>query len=725
MIGIRKAIATRSSQRSTRSADAIEYDNKDGIRGTSSESEIELSTKEDSGTEMNYHSLSEKESNRVKNFRSLRERPSEASEDDDCDYRGFNTSIADMYRYTDKERVDCCSIACFGCLQADRNRYMVQGIKPPGLSRRFFVHVIFPTLILGLAFFTAFNIPDPWINEMLCYGFVLVFLLYFCTQSGKGSWKRRQVRRNLLWAKHTNLSSGRFRRKNRKNNNSNDGSDDELDSDDDDDEEYLMGQTGSDISNAHAFCCGCYKTDRPSNFHYDAEEEITCCTRAFDCFTNICCAKLCCMYITCCGFCGVAQESRDIEDFVSPGMLRIDYITMQPMMEYYPNIYEARHSKERPTSLWWNRLSSFSKQTIKNCTIALVSLLVWSLLSKGLNHSFGPKNYIIFCLTLLQSFILLAFVYWKHTKDISIDAIIKFFAAGFCLSTTLAVFFELILGLMVRMIMAICMALSGIEVVEDNGYQLVTEPGFGNSWMSAQQVNYGGVNYRKFLKAYANDHPIVYTLYLLVVSFILAALIEETCKYFGFRMIDHPDFYSKVEVEEAMKCFDKNGDGKKEPSVTSFPDQNRSLKSRGAAITVSMVAVGVGFSCCENLVYVFVYGKIYHVSRIFILLARSLFPVHPIAMAIQSIGVCKRDLENDRRIRLGRIILPGVLFHGFYDFMLVWIDYASGSHSIFSNIFSVAILFSGVIYYIYQSRKQRERIAALDGESNIMESNLT
>lgn len=719
MAGIRKAIATRNSQRSTRSADDIEYDNKDGI---------ELTTTDDSGIETNYHSFSEKVSSKVKSFRSLRERPSETSEDDDdYDYRGFNTSIADMYRYPDKERVDCCSIACFGCLQADRNRYMVNGIKPPGLSRRFFVHLIFPMFILGLALFTAFNIPDPWINEMLCYGFVIVFLLYFCAQCSKGSWKRRHVRRNLLWRKHNNLTSGRFRRRNR-NNNSNDGSDDdELDSEDDDDEEYLMGQTGSDIRNAHAFC-GCYKTDRPSDFHFDAEEEITCCTRAFDCFTNTCCAKLCCLHITCCGFCGVAQESRDIEDFVRPGMLRIDYITMQPMMEYYPNIYEARHSKERPTSSWLNRLSLFSKQTIKNCIIALVSLLVWSLLSKGLNHKFGPKNYIIFCLTLLQSFILLAFVYWKHTKDISIDALIKFFAAGFCLSTTLAVFFELILGLMVRMIMTILMAISGIDVVEDNGYQLATEPepGFGNSWMSAQQVNYGGVNYRKFLKAYANDHPIVYTLYLLVVSFILAALIEETCKYFGFRMIDHPDFYSKVEVEDAMKCFDKNGDDKKEASVvTSFPDQNRSFKSRGAAITVSMVAVGVGFSCCENLVYVFVYGKIYHVSGIFILLARSLFPVHPIAMAIQSIGVCKRDLENDRRSRLGGIILPGVLFHGFYDFMLVWIHYMSGSHSIISSIVSVAILFIGVFYYIHQSRKQRERITALDCESNIMDSNLT
>jgi len=706
MTNIREAMATLNSQRSTRNIDDDNeyYNNKDD---NCSENEIELANKDEVSIEMDYHSLSEKMSNKVKELRN--ENPSFS-----VDYRGFNTSIADMYRYPNNERVDCCSIACFGCLQADRNRFLVKGIKPPGLYRRFFVHVVFPALIFGVALFAAFNIPDPWMNEMLCYVLFLAFLVYFFSQCGKGSWKRRHIRRNILWAKHSKLTSGRFER--RQNNND---SDVEEDSDDDDDEEYLLGQTKSDIRNAHALC-GCYKNDRSPDFYFGVEEEITCCTRAFDCFANLCCAKLCGIYVTFGGFCGAAQESREIEALVRPGMLRIDYITMQPMMMYYPKIYEARHSNEKPTSSWFDRLSSFSQKTVKNFTIVLVFLFVSSLLSKGFNLKFGPKNYIVFCLTLLQSFIILAVVYWKHTKDISIDALIKFFSAGFLLSTTLAVFFELVLGIMVRTFMVILMAMSGIEAVEGNGY---THPGFGNSWNAAQEVNYGGVNYRDYLKAYAYDHPIVYTLYLLVVSFVLAALIEETCKYFGFRMVDHPDFYSEAEIEEAMKCFDDN-DGKNKPCVTSFPSQNRSLKSRGAAITVSMVAVGVGFACCENLVYVFLYGKIYNVSAIFVLLARSLFPVHPIAMAIQSIGVCKRDLENDRSMRLGRTILPGLLFHGFYDFMLMWIYFMSESNNI-HDIVSVVMLLSGVLYYVHKSRKQRERFAVLDGESITAESNLT
>lgn len=53
------------------------------------------------------------------------------------------------------------------------------------------------------------------------------------------------------------------------------------------------------------------------------------------------------------------------------------------------------------------------------------------------------------------------------------------------------------------------------------------------------------------------------------------------------------------------------------------------------------------------------------------LLLRSIFPVHPLAAAIQSIGVCRRDLEGDKSVGLGRIIFPAVILHGTYDFVLM------------------------------------------------------
>lgn len=113
-------MATFNSQHSTRNIDDDNeyYNNKDD---NCSEKEIEFANKNEVSIEMDYHSLSEKMSNKVKKLRN--ENPSFS-----VDYRGFNTSIADIYRYPDNERVDCCSIACFGCLQADRNRFLVKGI---------------------------------------------------------------------------------------------------------------------------------------------------------------------------------------------------------------------------------------------------------------------------------------------------------------------------------------------------------------------------------------------------------------------------------------------------------------------------------------------------------------------------------------------------------------------------------------------------------------------
>ena len=207
-------------------------------------------------------------------------------------------------------------------------------------------------------------------------------------------------------------------------------------------------------------------------------------------------------------------------------------------------------------------------------------------------------------------------------------------------------------------------------------------------------------------------------------------------------MVDHPDFLSKRDLDEAAECyFDEEEEGRRPEDAPSFSQQNRSLQSRGAAITVSMVAVSLGFACCENLVYIFIYGEATLVMEVIILIARSLFPVHPIAAALQSIRVCERDLEKNSKLGLGRVILPAVLFHGSYDFFLLWIDFLytrqgqyveaddetvsqTAPSDLISAIISVLIILVGVLYYFRQSRKQRERLAAMDRETSVDPSTL-
>ena len=109
-------------------------------------------------------------------------------------------------------------------------------------------------------------------------------------------------------------------------------------------------------------------------------------------------------------------------------------------------------------------------------------------------------------------------------------------------------------------------------------------------------------------------------------------------------------------------------------------------------------------------------------------------------MAIQSIGVCKRDIEQERaqpqppqrRTNLGGIVKEAVLFHGMYDFFVLWIDFMAKRHGVFyagqdvnlirkiaiaaSMSVSACIMGSALLYYYIQAKRQRERLAKMDNE---------
>jgi hypothetical protein len=88
-------------------------------------------------------------------------------------------------------------------------------------------------------------------------------------------------------------------------------------------------------------------------------------------------------------------------------------------------------------------------------------------------------------------------------------------------------------------------------------------------------------------------------------------------------MVDHIDVWSNEDVQKAVSVgipegfVEHEAARQAEPMVEqqseTVPEDppveapKRTLKSIGAATTVSMVAVALGFSCCENLVYIFLY----------------------------------------------------------------------------------------------------------------------
>ena len=217
------------------------------------------------------------------------------------------------------------------------------------------------------------------------------------------------------------------------------------------------------------------------------------------------------------------------------------------------------------------------------------------------------------------------------------------------------------------------------------------------------------------MKDLAVEYPGLFIFINFVNAYLVAALCEESIKYFGYRMVETPDLLS------------------------STTNNSKTMKSTGAGVTVAMVSVALGFACCENLMYIFVYSPPSLGVEVSTLLARSLFPVHPLCAAIQSIGVCKRDIEGDKRYGLGWIIFPAMLLHGTFDFVLMLaayfqqvddikegndddgnmaesdkdedVDLASQLPSL---ICGMSLIIFGYAYYVFQSRAQTKRLIAAD-----------
>ena len=352
--------------------------------------------------------------------------------------------------------------------------------------------------------------------------------------------------------------------------------------------------------------------------------------------TSTCCGYLCGVWWLCCGLCAISQEDRELRLLFNKKDLQIDYITFQPYSDYFAILQELRQNKV--TSLWLH-FKAISQLSTKLLTMLLITIL-WLTFVAVLNidPQFNITNLAVVIATFLQAFFILYFVHWnRHRLDLSLDAVIKYFSSGFILCTFLAMFYELLVASLLNSV-AYIVIFFGIlgEITPD---------------MTPDNIN-------DLAKQYAKDHIAVCAAFVFLNAFVVAALVEELSKYFGFWMIEHPDMMDTKDIVPA------------EGSETPI-SPNRTLVSRGAATTIAMVAVAAGFACSENLLYVFVYTPPTITNEVATLVSRSIFPVHPLCAAIQSIGVVRRDLEGDSKCQLGRIVFPAILLHGAFDFVLM------------------------------------------------------
>ena len=156
-----------------------------------------------------------------------------------------------------------------------------------------------------------------------------------------------------------------------------------------------------------------------------------------------------------------------------------------------------------------------------------------------------------------------------------------------------------------------------------------------------------------------------------------------------------------------------------------------------------MVIVALGLACAENVLYVYLAGGTQVQNEIFILIARSIFPVHAMCAAMQSIGVIERDIlfvrtdgerddimnhENEEK-GLGQILLPSILLHGTFDAVLMVMggleayhddanddnydgnqDNSDNAWDAFAWFVILSILCASVIWLVKKQRDIRDRL---------------
>jgi Flp pilus assembly pilin Flp len=617
-----------------------------------------------------------------------------ASDPANRQYRGFGSSISHFFAKDNSEGLDACSIACCGVLQADQNRFLLTGETPPTFLMRFLKHLLIPIVLLLLLWSCAYSkMPLSELANgaiLVTSAIMLGFLVLFHTI--RQTRLRKFLRKEMLWRKYHQTGADVFPRPK--------GFGEDLQNEE---ERY---QTDHDIDCATAVI-GCYKKDTPL-LGYDEQLSHNAFARGRKCASMLCCG-FAGYYLQLCGMCAIAQEGRDIERLVPKSLRRFDYQTMQPALEYYSQILTLRqqqHGKARFKEHLM-AISYLSRQLLQLLVFGFVVATVVLLFG-----GFSWKEVAILVAVLTYSWLLTYLVHWPFNGlHISIDAVIKCFACGFMIASSMALAWETFVGLILQGVMDLTMlALGAGRVGDGNG---MAHDAYEGSYYG-QSMSY----YKLFLGQFGQDYPWMYVTYLFVHAFLVSALTEEIVKYLSYQMMtDHPDFWTKDELAKTVEVAKETEDPAL--NVQDFPPvelQDRSKKTKCKIIMVAMVVVALGFMCAENLLYIFVYNASHVKAQHFGLLARFLLPIHPICAAWQAIGVCRREVEGDDMIQIGRILGPVIVFHGGFDFVVMLADFLveRSGNAIFGRIAgfiaAAIIAIAGTVRVYWKFKNLQSRI---------------
>jgi hypothetical protein len=534
-------------------------------------------------------------------------------------YRGgFSTSLCDLF-HDPYDRTSCCAITCCGTFLQDRNTFLLTGERPPPWWMRIIGYIV--GFILATMGGVLLGAPG------------LFPLLYILGMAIRATWIRSEVRAKL----QAKMAHARGR-------------------------QDASTPIPSGVRSEH-WCCALVPNDireavmvdrnnpstmiPPSETAYLIElqrrQKADFCFQLWRVISFMCCDGLCHAWCHWCGMCATAQEHRELQRLLRPQVFWRDYITFEPFGSYYPQIQYLRHHQIMNffgTHGHLDALSVLSRNLLTMLQVSILLLVAASTLH--IVHNFSLVKVIIVVATLGQSFLILYVVYWRnHRLDVSLDAIIKYFASGFVLAIMVAVMVELILDMIGEISFSIALT---DEYIQDHPNQ---SDDFYNT--------HGPFASMETFKHMARKHLPTLLIYLFFKAVVVAALVEELTKYFCFWMVEHPDFmYGPPEGEGAdMEALNHEYYGGDEGEEGTFTNENGAMPASatsppasaspadpnypqppmspseasttmppfrprpapnhtaaGAAITVGMIATAAGFSCSENLMYIFSTGSV-------------------------------------------------------------------------------------------------------------------
>lgn len=666
---------------------------------------------------------------------------------------GFSTSVYDGL-FEDHGHSDCCVITCCGLLLYDRNVYLMTDQRPSWKRR---CGILFCLLLLVLATLAALGAASylyayevEHLKELeaegktptkedvtrmdqvkklmdlatICRLLVSALAIYLLFKAGQYRFRARRFLMARMYQESTE-------------------EDNEIEVNHATAETPLVvAPTTSEAmtkflqAQKYNTCCattplGCIPKDaivdpsNPTALDADSNKATDFCHCLWKLLSGLCCGTCCSCWCQCLGLCALAQEDRELQRMLPKVKFEMDYITFQPFADYFPKLQALRQNKINNMLTHFAELSQLARHLLRSMIIvfSLLALLAFS----GYDPLFQPAHLVVVCMTLLQAFLIVYFVHWQWNRfDLSVDAVIKYFASGFILCTANAFVYETFVQTSLTFTATFIRILLDPSAVGDDDE--VFKIGKDDDAIDETDGTKSSPLWLLVIMAFLN-------------AFAVAALVEEVSKYFGYWMVEHPDLALPAETERdaspVAAAEGQEGNNTRQDSTAASPQ--RTLGSLGAGITIAMVTTAVGFACCENFVYVFVYSRTANAANELVtLVARSIFPVHPLAAAIQSIGVCQRDVERDSTIKLGRILLPALLLHGCFDFALMFLSSwnassgeggaklqdslddpsmqkgASLSQALPALISSVSIVLIGIIYYVVKALAQRKRLDELD-----------